>query len=221
MQIPGCNLNKGMKRDKREGSGILVRFIEKSIEILLKKECKRINIININIKASNLEILKGNINKIEINACEVNYKGLTLDEIKLETSKIDISYKIGNRKLNIKDGFLVKFKICLSEVSLKNILLSNQWSSIWKLISKEISDKCDLKEIKLKDDLIELLITNHKNRNTKIELVKVKSKKGKLYLESLSLGKSILIPIEDKIFIDDIYLKDNLINIIANSNFSF
>ena len=46
--------------------GILAKLLEKGIKILLKKECKQIGKIKIDIAASSIQIIKGIIQKIQI-----------------------------------------------------------------------------------------------------------------------------------------------------------
>ena len=53
------------------------------------------------------------------------------------------------------------------------------------------------------------------------ENVSIKAKEGKLYLESKGCNKSIKIPIEDNVFIKDVNIQNNLINIYANSSINF
>ena len=53
------------------------------------------------------------------------------------------------------------------------------------------------------------------------EKINIKTDRGKLYLENEFLKKSIRIPIENKIYIKNVKIENNLINIIANSSVDF
>ena len=79
-----------------QAKGILAKLLEKAIKILLKKECKKIGKIEINIFASSVQIIRGIIQNIHIIAKEINYKELLFDEVELEANTIKSIFKISN-----------------------------------------------------------------------------------------------------------------------------
>ena len=99
-----------MLRKRIQEKGILAKLLEKGIEILLKKECKKIGKLKININANSIEIIKGFIQKINIIAEDVNYKDLLLDKIELETKEVDLVLNITNRELKFKNNPKIIFK---------------------------------------------------------------------------------------------------------------
>ena len=201
--------------------GILAKLLEKGIKLILKKECKYIGKIKIDIIASSLQIIKGIIEKIYIIAEEINYKDLLFDKIELEGNDIKIKFKINNKELNLKNNPMIKFKITLSEKSLKAILLSNNWNWIGDKISKGILNEDTLEDIKIKNDKF-IIITSKCNKNIHSkDRVNIKVNNGNLYLENQSYNKSIKIPIEEKVFINNVNIQNDLITILAKSSISF
>ena len=201
--------------------GILAKLLEKGIELLLRKECKKISKIEINIAASSIQIIQGLIRKINIMAEEINYKDLLFDKFELEANNIKIIFNIINKELRIENNFTIKFKLSLSADSLKTVLLSNKWNWIGDMISKEILNKAKLEDIKFKSD--QILIKTSKDNNIINDEVKVdiNTENGDLYLRNKANNKSIKIPIEDKVFIRNVNIENNLINIFAKSSISF
>ncbi len=204
-----------------EEKGFLVKLLEKGIKIYLKKECNKINNIKIDVSANSIQIIQGLIEKIHIEAKEINYKEILIDEIDLEANKIKFIFNIKNIEFNLKNTFLIEFKISLSENSLSSILFSNSWNWIGKIISKEILDNDELESIQIKDDQIEIKASKNYNIINEVKKVYLRVEKGKIYLKNKDLNKSILIPIEDKVCIKNITIKNNLINILAISPISF
>ena len=204
-----------------EGKGILAKFLEQGIKIFLKNECRRIGEININIVSSSIEILQGIIQKVYIIAKDINYKDLLFDEIELEAKGIKIKFGINNKELNFRNNFIIKFKILLSEKSLMSILSSNNWDWIGDKISKELFSQSKLENIEINND--ELFINTSKgNKVLKQEnIVLIKTERGNLYLENKYYNKSIKIPMEDKVYIQDAIIKDNKIIISAKSSINF
>ena len=201
--------------------GILAKLLEKGIKILLKKECKKIDKVRVDIEASSIQIINGIIQKINIIAEEINYKNLLFDKIELEANKIKINFNISNKELEFKNEPKIKFKISLSDSSIKKILLSGNWSWIRNNITRELLNKAQFEDIKITNN--QLLITASKNKENinEEEIFYLKAEKGKIYLGNKFHKKSIIVPTEDKVYVENVTIKNNLIILCANSSISF
>ena len=204
-----------------QDKGILAKLLEQGIKILVIKYCKKIGSIRIDIMASSIQIIKGELQKINIIAEDINYKDLLFDIVELESNQIGIKFKLTNKELNFKNNPIIKFKLSLSEDSLKTVLLSKNWRWIGARICKEILNKEKLEDVKLRND--KLLIKGYKNNmnNNPVEQINIKAEKGKIYLGNKNYNKTIQVPMENKIYIENINIENNLIKISANSSLSF
>lgn len=196
---------------------ILAKLLEQGLRILLIKECKKIGHLKINLIATSIQIIKGEIQKINIIAKDINYKYLLFDEVELEASQIKVNFNLTNKELKFRNNPIINFKISFSESSLKEILLSNNWNGIKNLISNLLPKHERLKDLKIRNNklLLEAFESNI------LEQVNIKTENGKVYLVNKDHNKIIQIPIEDKIYIKNINFKNNIINIFANSSISF
>ena len=88
------------KRIKEKG--ILAKLLEKGIKILLIKECKKISNLKIDIISSSTQIIKGEIQKINIIAEDINYKDLLFDEFELEANHLKINFKLKIKNYTLK-----------------------------------------------------------------------------------------------------------------------
>ena len=207
-----------VKRIQRKG--ILAKLLEQCVRILILKECKKINNLKINIISNSAEIIKGEIQKINILAEDINYKDLLFDKLELEGDNIKIIFKLTNKQLYIKKNPIIKFKISLSQKSLKAILFSKSWYWICELLSNEVLNQGKLEDIEIINDELLIKVSEKNITANKEEKINIYTESGKIYLRMKNKEKSIQIPIEDKIFIEHIYIENYLINIIANSSIS-
>ncbi len=208
--------------DKRiKGKGILTKLLEQGVRILLIKECKNISNIKIDIISSYTQIIRGEIQKINLIAEDINYKDLLFDQVELEANHLKINFKITTKELFFKNDPIIKFKISLSQNSLKAVLFSNKWNHIGNIISKKILNQDKLEDIKIKNNQFLIKASEEKKAIKDIELIEIKTSKGKVYLQNTAHNKIIEIPIEEKIYIENINIKDNMINVYANSSLSF
>ena len=219
--MPGGNLRNEMIVKQIKEKGILTKFLEQGIKILIIKECKKIRNLKIDIISTSTQIIKGEIKKINISAEDINYKDLFFDELQLEADNLKINFKLINKELYFKDNPKIKFKILLSQSSVRTALLSDKWNWIGDKISNEILNLEKLIDIKIKDG--QLLIKASKNNLSvnQVKRIDIKTERGKIYLENKDYNKIIQIPIEDKIYIKNVNIENNLINISASSSISF
>ena len=196
---------------------ILAKLLEQGIKILLFKECNKIGYLKINLIATSIQIIKGEIQKINIIAKDINYKYLLFDEFELEATQIKINLNLTNKVLKLKNNPIVKFKISFSEISIKNILLSDKYFFIRKIISKELLKGEKLKDLKIRNNKLFL----EAFESNSLELMYIKEENGRIYLINEKLNKIIQIPIEDKIYIKNVNIENNLINFFATSTISF
>ena len=201
--------------------GILSIILEKAVEILLKKECKKISKIHIDIVSSSIQIIKGIIKKVYIKAEDINYKDILLDKLELEANDVEIILKISKKEIDFKNNLKIDFKISLSENSIKTVLLSESWSWVGEMISKEILNQDSFYDIKIINDQLFIKGLKNKENISYGEELEIKDNKGRIYLESKVSNKFIKIPTENKICIKDINIHNNLINIAAESSVSF
>ncbi|WP_413678213.1 hypothetical protein [Prochlorococcus sp. MIT 0916] len=201
--------------------GILAKLLEQGLRILLIKECKKISKIKIDIISSSNQIIKGELQKINIIAEDINYKDLLFDEVEIEANHINVNFNLINKGLYFKNNPIIKFKISLSQNSIRTVLLSNCWDWIGNSISKEILNQNKLEDVKIKND--KFLINASKSNKTinELEQINIKAEEGKIYLENKNYNKTIQIPIEDKIYIENVNIENNILNIFANSYISF
>ena len=200
---------------------ILANLIEQGIRILLIKECKKIGNLKISVIASSTEMIKGEIQKINISAEDVYYKDILFDDFKIEANHLKINFKLKNRKFNFTNNPIIKFKISLSQKTLRTVLLSKSWNWIKNMISKGILNQRELEDIKINNDQLLMIFSKDNIAVNQAEHINIKTEKGKVYLENKSYKKKIIIPIEDKIYIENVNIENNLINISASSYVSF
>ncbi len=200
--------------------GILAKLLEQCIRILLIKECKNINKLKIDIISNSNQIIKGEIKKIQIIAEDINYKDLLFDKVELESNDLKIKFNLINKAMYFKNNPIVKLKISLSQGPLRRVLLSSKWDWIGNLISKEILNQDTLEDIKIKNNQFLILSSKKHNAIGKEEPINIKAYRGGIYLENKNYNKTIQIPIEDKIYIENAYIENNIISIIVNSSIS-
>ena len=198
--------------------GIIAKLLERSIKLLLIKECKKINNIKIDIISSSIQIIQGKIKKINIIAEDINYKDLLFDEFELEANRLEIRFRMTKMELDFLNNPIIKFKISLSQNSLRRVLLSSKWNWIGNLISKELLNQKKLEDLRIRNDHLLIRVSEENIIIDQEEQINIKSKAGKVYLENEKQNKYIEVPIENKIHIKSAKIENDLITIFAISS---
>jgi len=174
------------------------------LSIELKDISEKCRNLKIDIISTSTQIFKGVIQKINISAEDINYKDLFFDKLQIEADNLKINFKLTTKELKFTNDPLIKFKISLTQSSLRTILLSKNWHWIGDKISKEILNEEKLIDIKIRNG--QLLIKTSKDdiNIIKEQHINVTAEKGKVYLNNEAYNKIIEIPIEDKIYIKKI-----------------
>ena len=210
-----------MEAKQIQEKGILAKLLEKVIKILLRKECKQIGRIKIDIDASSIQIIKGIIKKLYISAEAINYKDLFFDEIELEANKVKINFKLNSKELKFKNQQTIKFRISFSQISIQKILFSSNWNWIGSMIAKEISNKDLLEDVKIENNNLLIKVSTVGKTILKEDKMDIKAENGKIYLLSKTYNKIINIPIEDKVYIKNVSIENDHIIVFAISSISF
>ena len=209
-----------MSLKRIQNKGILVKLLEKGIRIVIIKKCKKISNLKIDIISSSFQIIKGEIQQINVIAEDICYEEFYFDEIELGANFLKINYKLVNQKLFFENHPIVKFKISLSKNSLNTILLSKSWNWIGNMISKQILNQEKFENIIIGDSQL-FMNTSEKNiTNNQGKQIYIKTEKGKIYLGNKTYNKIIEVPIEDKIYVENIQIENKLITIFGNSSIS-
>jgi len=203
-----------------KGKGILAKLLEQCIRILLIKECKKIRNIKIDIISSSTQIIKGEIQEINIIAEDINYKSLLFDQFELKANYLKIDFKIVTKELYFRNDPIIKFKISLSQNSLKKVLLSNEWNYIANIISKEILSQDKLNNIKINNGRLFINSIDENNTINEVEQIEIKADKGKIYIKNRAYNKTLKVPIEEKIYIENVNIENDLISIFGKSSIS-
>ena len=89
------------------------------------------------------------------------------------------------------------------------------------MISKEILNQEKYEDIIIRDCQLSMKVSKKNINLKKEEPINIKTEKGRVYLGNKNHTKIIQIPLEDKIYVENIHIENNLINIFANSSISF
>ena len=78
-----------------------------------------------------------------------------------------------------------------------------------------------LEDIKIKNGKFFIRACEMNKPMNEGEQINIKTERGKIYLENKIYNKIIQIPVEEKIYIENIYIENNLIHIFASSSITF
>ncbi len=191
----------------------MVKLLELGLIYWIKTKCRAIQNLELDIKASLLDILKGNIKAVKVSARKIDFQGISIDSISIDSKSISLAL-ISNKKgpnVLIKDQFSIKANLTLSEEDIQRILTSNEWSWIcFKLLGKG-QKEYKVEKITINDSSIMINFLKYPEKTFENKtLIIDKGNKGLIFKDKTT---SVLykIPIDSSITIQNYHIQDNFL----------
>ena len=89
------------------------------------------------------------------------------------------------------------------------------------MISKKLLDQAKLEDIKIKDGKLLIKALKDNKSINEGDHFNLKTENGKIYLENKPYEKTLKIPIDEKVYIKNINIENNLIVVFASSSIDF
>ncbi len=194
----------------------LLEFLASGLSLWIKTKCDYISELDFKIIGSTFQFLRGNISGVRLTAHTVVYRGLTFDNVILNSSSVNIKFNImkPSRAFHLNDDFSITGSIQISNTSLQNILLSDSWSWLGEFIGRKISEERPLKTIKFIGNEIIFISQN----SVLVDRFTVDAKDGTILIVYPDSSKTKSIPMDSSIDIQRCYISDNFLNIYGTAN---
>ena len=192
---------------------MIINLLELSINYILKKYCKKIDLKLIKIVKKNNEPFN-KVNKIFIEAENIIYNEISIRKTKIILSDLSIK-KISYKNFLILNNFDAEVFMSINNENLNDILSKEKWNNI-KLKIKNFST--------IKEEIIFPTIKNgniyfFSNCNNDLNKLgfKISLKNNCLYLENNINGELMNIPFDKNILFKNINIIDDYINLNFSS----
>ena len=192
---------------------MFINLLELSINYILKKYCKKIDLKLIKIVKKNNEPFN-KVNKIFIEAENIIYNEISIRKTKIILSDLSIK-KISYKNFLILNNFDAEVFMSINNENLNDILSKEKWNNI-KLKIKNFST--------IKEEIIFPTIKNgniyfFSNCNNDLNKLgfKISLKNNCLYLENNINGELMNIPFDKNILFKNINIIDDYINLNFSS----
>ena len=192
---------------------MFINLLELSINYILKKYCKKIDLKLIKIVKKNNEPFN-KVNKIFIEAENIIYNEISIRKTKIILSDLSIK-KISYKNFLILNNFDAEVFMSINNENLNDILSKEKWNNIKLKIKKFSTIKEEIIFPTIKNGNI-YFFSNCNNHLNKLGF-KISLKNNCLYLENNINGELMNIPFDKNILFKNINIIDDYINLNFSS----
>jgi len=209
-------LNKSISQENA-----LTKVIKIGLIFWIKKQCKEISQVNIDLKGLRLGIRKSILSKVYLNASSINFKDIKINELTLEATNLSFSLNIKgpiknsvtiNKEFKIKANIKLNGSQIISTLKSKNWLWLNEWFKSNLLNGKEIS------EIKINNEKFIISASEQTQSKQEVKRYHIETIGGNLYFKDIENSIKYIFPIEESIYINKVTINKDLISIDITSN---
>ena len=189
----------------------IIKIIENGLELWIKNRCNKISAVKIDIKELKQRKLNSEICNVSFTSEDLEFNHLPIKYINLKCDSIKIESNLIRRKIFVKDSFNIQGNIKLDSKGLQCALNKSKWIWLNHLIAKGLLEKEYISLIKINNNLLKLEGKCAEEELKSIHNFKIKAHSGKINIDSIDNSKSLKIPMEDSIYIEDSSLSDGLL----------
>ena len=104
------------------------RIIETALRLWIKRKCKRIKSLNVNIVCTAKELIKGFISSVNLHGESILFQGIEIESCELKANSLKFKLEPIKRRFTLKENFIINGELILSSSSLKQTLLADKWN---------------------------------------------------------------------------------------------
>jgi len=195
----------------------LLRLIQGGLEFWIKQQCKTIDNLSIYIEGNIFNILKGNVNSVNVVAKNVNFKNILISKAIINTSPIKVSLRAANSQQRIQlSEFSIRGKLILDSADINSIVFSKSWVKINNLICNKLLDNSNITSVTIYNDLLKI---GHSS-NKQSELVKsfeVLCNSASIELRDTISKNKLILPMDESVRIVEANIEGNYLEISLES----
>tara|TARA_B100000131_G_C18011245_1_gene570590 strand:+ start:327 stop:932 length:606 start_codon:yes stop_codon:yes gene_type:complete len=191
----------------------MVKLLELGLIYWIKTRCRAIQNLELDIKASLLDILKGNIKAVKVSARKIDFQGISIESISIDSKSISLALISNKKRPNvlIKDPFSIKANLTLSEEDIQRILTSNEWSWICSKLLGKGQKEYRVEKITINDSSIMINFLKYPEKTFENKtLIIDKGNKGLIFKDKAT-SELYKIPIDSSITIQNYHIQENFL----------
>ena len=215
MRKDGLVRTISMVKTKINNKG-LIRLIEISLILWIKSKCIHSEVLELEIDSSFFKLINGKINLLTLKGSNINFQNILISSANIKGGEIDFKLEIAKRKISLTNPFNIEGHIKLESASMKTIFINGEWSWITDLISNNLSNKEEVKDIYFKNNLMYITYSDNENKYFCKEY-SIEAYKDSILIKDSNTETTFLLPMDKSILIKKTFIKNSCLFIYGNS----
>ena len=197
----------------------IIKIIEFGIELWIRKQCKSIGNLKLEIFGSTIELIRGRLSEVKLIANKVNFQDLNLYYVNLRSDPLKFNINLSRRdqRFVFRKRFGIKADVHITTENLNQLLNTERWKWIGDWLANKLIKADKLKSMKINENSIKLAGVKSDETKVLTDEFFLKSSSGTLMFHNKNKTITSLLPMDPNINIYNALIKDNKIFVSIHS----
>jgi len=190
-------------------SGPLLQLISNGLQIWIRGQCDEVGELKLNLKGSALQLFRGRLDGVSLTARKVSFQNLPLLRAELQSGPLhaQINPSQPGQPIQLANPFRIDGEVVLNGTDLNCAVASDRWRWLGDLLCEQLMGLTTLQSLTIDNDVLELqaaVIAEHSPAKARF---RIEAEAGTIKVTHLDNLRSILLPMDPGIQIEEANLK--------------
>lgn len=196
-------------------SGPILQLLANGLNLWIRRQCDEVGDLNLVLKGSALQLLRGRLDGVELDGCRISFQGLPIQRASVRSSALNLNLKPQQRGqiLQLQNRFQLCGSVTMGGIDLNRALASERWRWLGEWLAEHLLGLSSLGSFEIDHDTLVLQAPLNNEGNVICQRFRLDAQKGTLRISCLEGDESVLVPMDSNIHIEEAHLSGGLLEI--------
>ena len=206
----------------KQASGPVMQLLSSGLQLWVKQQCQRVESLDIALRGSALELLRGRLDGVVLLARRAVYQHLPIEQVELQSSAISV--QTGNllkgQPLQLDQPFVVSGQLSFSADGLGALFREPHWQALAEQLRDQLFGALPLLQLRIEAEQL-VFVLQGSQASEQIELrVQVRAAAGTIELASPAGETLVRLPMDPGITIERAWIDAGMLQLSGQARIS-
>lgn len=188
----------------QSSSGPVLQLLASGLQRWIRSQCDSAEEINLALKGSALELLRGRLQGVSLEARKVSFEQLPLMRAEIECGALKATLRPGqpNQPVQLQDPFSIEGEVVLAGQDLNQALASDRWRWLGDLLAEQLMGLTPLRSLVIDNDQLVLTADVITGKDPVKRRFRLCADQGTIRVDHCDAEESLLLPMDPNIQIN-------------------
>ncbi|MGC6483074.1 MAG: DUF2993 domain-containing protein [Synechococcus sp.] len=202
--------------ESNTSSGPLLKLLANGLNLWIRRQCDEVDDLNLVLKGSALQLLRGHLKRVELEGRLVTFQGLPVHHASLESGALHLNVKPNQpgQVLQLQDPFQLRGCVTMRGSDLNRALLTDRWRWLGDWLAEQLMGLTTLGNFAIDNDTLVLSApVGHDNDDVVCKRFRLDAAAGTIRIRWMEGDGEVRLPMDPNITIEAADLKAGLLHL--------